>query len=394
MDSASTSADRRFDAGAPLRLIATAAFGLEAVVARELEALGYPDHHTEDGRVTFNADLAAVCRANLWLRSADRVLIEIGSFTATDFGALFDGVKALPWADWLPEDAEFPVRGKAVRSQLMSVPDCQSIVKKAVVDRLAQCYGRTQFEESGARFPIEVSIVRDRVTLALDATGPGLHKRGYRSSIGAAPLKETLAAGLVLLSVWNRERALIDPFCGTGTIPIEAAMIGREMAPGLGRTFAAEAWPAIGAELWGRARAEARDRMRPALGERIFAADVDRRALGQARQHAAQACVDADIHFQQQSVRELRSPRHYGCVITNPPYGVRLGERGEVEQTYAEMATKFAELETWSLYVLTTHPRLEAQFGRKATRRRKLYNGGIECTYYQFLGPRPPRSRA
>lgn len=380
---------------APLRLIATAAFGLEAVVARELDALGYTDHHTEDGRVRFVGDAAAVARTNLWLRSADRILLEIGSFEATDFGALFDGTKALPWNEWLPVDACFPVRGKAVRSQLMSVSDGQALVKKAIVDRLTQAYGRARFAEDGPQFPVEFSILRDRVTLALDTTGPGLHKRGYRSSIGEAPLKETLAAGLVQLSVWQPDRALIDPFCGTGTIPIEAAMIGRRIAPGLQRSFAAERWPAIGPAIWSAARAEARDLQAAAVGERIFAADIDRRALTQARRHAEQAGVAADIHFQQQAVSELRTPRRYGCIIANPPYGVRLGESGEIEKTYAEMAAKFAELETWSLYVLTTHPRLEALFARKATRRRKLYNGGIECTYYQFLGPRPrPRPPA
>lgn len=373
-----------------LRLIATAAFGLEAVVARELDALGYADHQTEDGRVTFAADTQAIARTNLWLRSADRVLLEIARFPATDFGQLFDRTRALPWEDWIGEEAAFPIRGKAVKSQLMSVPDAQALVKKAIVERLKTRFQRSWFAERGAPVPIEVSIVRDQVTLAIDTSGPGLHKRGYREGIGPAPLKETLAAALVQLSYWKPGRALIDPFCGSGTIPIEAAMFGRDMAPGLQREFAAESFPWVGPERWKLAREEARDRVRPRLGERIIATDADRRALGQARKHATLAGVADDIHFQQETVRNLRTSSQYGCVICNPPYGVRLGEHGEVEKVYADMAAAFAPLETWSIYVLTTHPRLEALLDRKATRRRKLYNGGIECTYYQFAGPRPP----
>ena len=372
------------------RLIATAAFGLEAVVARELDALGYREHATEDGRVTFPADALAIARSNLWLRSADRVLLEVGRFPATDFGQLFDRTKDIPWEEWIPEDGAFPVRGKAVRSQLMSVPDSQALVKKAIVERLKTRHHRERFSESGAVIPIEVSIVRDQVTLAIDTSGAGLHKRGYREGIGAAPLKETLAAALVQLSYWHRDRALLDPFCGSGTIPIEAAMIGRDLAPGRLRQFAAEAFAWLGADVWQEARDEVRQRALPALPERIIGTDIDRRALGQARKHAHLAAVDADIHFQQESIRNLRTPSRYGCVICNPPYGVRLSGQGELERVYADMAEAFASLETWSLYVLTTHPRLEALFDRKATRRRKLYNGGIECTYYQFVGPRPP----
>ncbi len=375
---------------AALRLIATAAFGLEAVVARELDALGYREHHTEDGRVTFSGDVDAVVRTNLWLRSADRVLLEVGRFAATDFGQLFEGTAALPWEDWIAEDASFPVRGKAVRSRLMSVPDAQALVKKAIVERLKTRYRCDRFPETGAECPVEVSIVRDQVTLAIDTSGAGLHKRGYREGVGSAPLKETLAAGLVLLSYWNRDRALVDPFCGTGTIPIEAARIGRDIAPGIERSFAGESFAWIDAHRWQLAREEARDRQRPALHDRIIATDIDRRALGQARKHAELAGVAADIHFQQESVANLRSPKRYGCIVCNPPYGVRLGERGEIERVYADMAAAFAPLDTWSIYVITTHPRLEALFDRKATRRRKLYNGGIECTYYQFAGPRPP----
>ena len=255
---------------ASIELIATASFGLEAVVARELKQLGYEDQTTDDGRVTFVADEAAVCRANLWLRSADRVRLKLGEFEARDFGTLFDRTNALPWSDWLPENAEFPVQGKSVRSQLSSVPNCQSIVKKAIVEKLKQQYKCDWFDENGPTCAVEVSLLKDRATLTIDTSGPGLHKRGYRTLSGAAPLKETLAAGLVQLSYWNRERPLIDPFCGTGTIPIEAALIGRNIAPGLHREFAAEQWPRIPEHLWTEARSEAQDSVTDELASPIL----------------------------------------------------------------------------------------------------------------------------
>ncbi|MCH7988104.1 MAG: class I SAM-dependent RNA methyltransferase [Planctomycetes bacterium] len=374
-----------------LELIATASFGLEAVVARELKQLGYEDQTVEDGRVTFVADEAAVCRANLWLRSADRVLLKLGEFEARDFGTLFDRTNDLPWADWLPENAEFPVRGKSVRSQLTSVPDCQSIVKKAIVEKLKQQYKREWFDENGPKCAIEVSLLKDRATLTLDTTGPGLHKRGYRTLSGAAPLKETLAAGLVQLSFWNRERPLIDPFCGTGTIPIEAALIGRNIAPGLHREFAAEQWPRIPKQLWTEARSEAHDLATGELAVPILATDIDSEVLSLARYHAKQAGVENDIHFQQKPFSELTTKKKFGCVICNPPYGERMGEEQEAVAIYREMGNVFSPLETWSLYVLASNSQFEKLIGRKADRRRKLYNGRIECTYYQFYGPPPPR---
>jgi putative N6-adenine-specific DNA methylase len=374
-----------------LELIATASFGLEAVVARELKQLGYEDQTTEDGRVTFVADEVAVCRSNLWLRSADRVLLKLGEFVARDFGTLFDQTNAIPWADWLSEDAEFPVRGKSVRSQLTSVPDCQSIVKKAIVEKLKQQYKRDWFKETGPAFAVEVSLLKDRATLTLDTTGPGLHKRGYRTLSGAAPLKETLAAGLVQLSYWNRERPLIDPFCGTGTIPIEAALIGRNIAPGLHREFAAEQWPRFPKQLWTEARSEAQDSVTDELAFPILATDIDSEAISMARYHAKRAGVENDIHFQQKPFSKLTTKKTFGCVICNPPYGERMGEEQESEAIYREMRNIFSPLETWSIYVLTSNSQFEKLFGRKADRRRKLYNGRIECTYYQFFGPPPPR---
>ncbi len=372
-------------------LVALTAFGLEAVVSRELKQLGYDDHTITDGRVAFSADRSAICRANLWLRSAERIAIKLGSFPANDFGELFDGVKALSWADWLPENAAFPVQGKSKRSKLHSVPDCQSIVKKAIVESLKHTYSSQWFAENGPKYSVEVSLVNDEATLLIDTTGPGLHKRGYRKLMGKAPLKETLAAALVQLSYWNRDRPFIDPFCGTGTIPIEAAMIARNLAPGRNREFAAESWPVVPIELWKQAREEAADVERRDSYETLIGTDADDEVLSLARYHARQAGVDADIHFQQKSFADLTTKREYGCLITNPPYGERSGELEEALAIYHSMSDIFRLLETWSIYVLTSHSQFEQIVGRQAGRRRKLYNGRIACTYYQFPGPRPPK---
>ena len=374
-----------------IELIATAGFGLEAVVARELKELGYLQQTVEDGRVTFAADEAAICRANLWLRSADRVMLKIGSFTAHDFGELFDQTNALPWAEWIPEDAQFPVRGKSVRSALHSVPDCQAIVKKAIVEKLKQTYQRNWFEETGATYSVEVSILKNQATLAIDSTGPGLHKRGYGKLTGPAPLKETLAAALVQLSYWNAERPLVDPFCGTGTIPIEAALIGRNRAPGLNRSFASESWHRVPARLWQQAREQAGDLAAGRLAFTLIGTDIDAKVLGLARDRAKRAGVEQDIHFERKVFADLTSKRKYGCAIGNPPYGYRLGDPKQAEALYKQMSDIFAGLPTWSTYILTSHPEFERLFGRRADRRRKLYNGRIECTFYQYQGPKPPR---
>ena len=334
-----------------------------------------------------------MCRTNLWLRSADRVLVKVGSFEARDFGELFEQTKALPWSDWLTQDAEFPVRGKSVRSQLSSVPDCQSIVKKAIVQSLKGTYRTEWFEETGPRYTIEVSLLRDRAMLTLDTTGPGLHKRGYRKLVGPSPIKETLAAGLIQLSHWNRDRPLLDPFCGSGTIPIEAALIGRNIAPGLKREFAAEAWPRIPPRLWEQAREEAWSAAVDAVPGPIAGSDVDATVLELAGTHARAAGVAGDIEFEQKSYDKIQVRRKYGCLITNPPYGERSGDVAAAEAIYREMPRVFRRLDTWSIYVLTSHPRFEELFERRADRRRKLYNGRIECTYYQYLGPRPPWQR-
>lgn len=374
-----------------LTLIATAAFGLEAIVARELQALGHTDVEVSDGRVRFTGEPRDVCRANLWLRSADRVQIQIGEFTATDFGQLFDETNALPWEDWLTEKSAFPVNGRSVRSQLHSVPDCQKIVKKAIVERLKRFCQVDWFEETGPEFPIDVHLLRDRCTLTLDTTGPGLHKRGYRTHIGEAPLKETLAAALVQLSYWNRDRLLVDPCCGTGTILIEAALIGRNRAPGLLRSFTAERWPRVSARLWDEARTEARDLVRPPLPVKLQGFDIQMKQVELARRAVREAGVPEDFQFEQRAVAEFRSSEEYGCLITNPPYGERLGEREEVEQLYRMLGQRTRPLSTWSIYVLTSHPQFEKLFGRPAGRKRKLFNGRIECNYFQYPGPRPPR---
>ncbi|MEZ6057711.1 MAG: class I SAM-dependent RNA methyltransferase [Planctomycetaceae bacterium] len=372
-------------------IIATTAFGLEAIVARELKALGYADVVVQDGRVRFLGELRDVCRANLWLRSAERVLIEVGSFEAHDFGELFDQTYALPWEEWLPVDAEFPVNGRSVRSQLHSVPDCQRIIKKGVVERLKSKYAVDWFEETGPKVGIDMTLLKDQCTICLDTSGPGLHRRGYRALTGEAPIRETLAAAMIQLSYWNRERLLVDPCCGTGTILIEAALIGRNMAPGLNRTFAAESWPVFSEELWHDVREEARAAILPPLPEKLAGYDNDWRPLKLAREAARDAGVFDDLHLQQRPLSEFKTSQKYGCLITNPPYGERLGELAEVEELYRTMGKLWRELDTWSIYVITSHPRFEALYGRKSERRRKLFNGRIECTYYQYPGPRPPR---
>lgn len=374
-----------------LPLIATTAFGLEAVVSREVKALGYEDVTVEDGRVLFQADVSGIARANLWLRSADRVQLMVGRFDAYDFGELFDQTKSLPWERWLGRFASFPVRGRSARSQLHSVPDCQRIVKKAIVERLKDCYEIDWLEETGVEYQVDVALVRDQVTLTINTTGDALNKRGYRKLTAKAPLRETLAAALVQLSVWHPDRPFVDPFCGSGTLPIEAAMIARNLAPGLNRDFAASRWPQVPQSVWDDAKTEARDLVCPKPEEVLIGTDIDDEVLSLARHHARQAGVEDCIHFQQRPFADLKSHRKYGCVVTNPPYGERLSDTKDVEQLYRTMPGIFGQLDTWSFFVLTSFAEFEQQLRRKATRRRKLFNGNLKCTYYQILGPKPPR---
>jgi putative N6-adenine-specific DNA methylase len=375
-----------------IHLIATSAFGIESVVGRELGWLGYTDQQVENGRVTFAGDEEAICRTNLWLRCADRILVKMGEFKALTFDELFEGTKALPWDEWLPENAQFPVDGKSVDSKLSSVPDCQAIVKKAIVEKMKLKYKKQWFDENGPLYRIEVGLLKDVATLTVDTTGPGLHKRGYRTLAGGAPLKETLACAMLLISRWKPDRVLIDPFCGSGTIPIEAALIAGNIAPGAKRSFSAEAWGQTPAGLWAKAREEAADRVKKVQGLRIQGSDIDEEAISLARYHANQAGVAQDIHLQRMPVSGVSSRYKYGFIICNPPYGERLGEMPEVEKLYRELGGTFKSLDTWSFYVITSHPGFEKLVGRKADKKRKLYNGRIQCNYYQFFGPPPPRT--
>lgn len=375
-----------------IALIATAAFGVEALVARELDALGYKDQIVENGRVIFQGDEAAICRTNIWLRKAERVLIMVGQFKARTFEELFQGTKALPWPDWLPENACFPVEGKSIKSTLFSVPDCQAIVKKAIVEKMKERYKIQWFAETGPRYTIEVALLKDMVTLTIDTSGAGLHKRGYRKLVGRAPLKETLASTMISLSRWQPGIPLVDPFCGSGTIPIEAALQGLNIAPGIQRDFVAETWPNIPARFWTEARTEARDLSRQEQEMDLAGFDIDEEVISLARHHARQAGVEKHIHFQRRSLTDLQSKKKYGQVICNPPYGERMEDLSVVERLYKEMGRTFGKLDSWSYYILVTHPRFETLFGRKADKNRKLYNGRIECHYYQFHGPKPPRS--
>ena len=372
-------------------IIVMTAFGLEAVTARELRDLGYKELTVETGRILFRGGPEAVVRANLWLRTADRVLIRVGAFSALTFTELFDKTKDLPWEQWLPSDAEFPVIGKSIRSKLFSVSDCQAIVKKAVVERLKQHYKLDWFPETGPRYRIEVGLLNDEATLTLDTTGTGLHKRGYRTKTTEAPLRETLAAALVLLSGWRCEQPFIDPFCGSGTIPIEAAMIALNQAPGLHRAFAGDQWPTLPAAIWQAERERATALRLTNADFRILGSDIDGEVLKLARYHAEKCGVDTHVFFQKLPMEELRSSRKYGCIVTNPPYGERMGEPAEMSDLYRMMGKVFQSLDTWSYYILSPVAGFENLFGRKADKRRKLYNGMIACQFYQYYGPRPPR---
>jgi len=376
---------------AKFELIATAAFGIEAVVAKEIRDLGYDNVTVENGRVTFIGNEEAICKSNLWLRCADRVYLKIGEFEATTFEELFQQVKALPWENYLPVDANFPVNAKSVKSQLFSLSDIQAISKKAIVERMKEIYLKEWFEESGSKYPILISILKDKVTVMIDTSGTGLHKRGYRETGSEAPLKETLAAAMIMISRWKPDRPLIDPFCGSGTIPIEAALIGRNIAPGLNRTFISEEWDIVPKEMWKSVRKEAYGAIEYDRELDIYGYDIDGRVSKIAINNSIEAGVDDCIHIQKRPVSELSTKKKYGYIICNPPYGERLSEKREVEKLYKEMGKVFRNLDTWSYYVLTSHEKFEGCFGKKADKNRKLYNGRIKCYYYQYFGPKPPK---
>ncbi|MFF2910443.1 class I SAM-dependent RNA methyltransferase [Paenibacillus sp. NPDC057934] len=373
-----------------LQLIATAPMGLEAVVARELNQLGY-ETTIENGRVLFSGDYIDICRCNLWLRTSDRVLVKMGQFPASTFDQLFEGVKALPWADWIPEHGEFPVEGRSHKSQLTSVPACQGIVKKAIVEKMKQSYETDWFPENGPRYVIEVILLNDIALITLDTTGPALHKRGYRRHATEAPIKETMAAALLQLSRWNGSRPLYDPCCGSGTILIEAAMIAWNIAPGLRRSFPSEHWPVIPKSLWEDAREEAIDAVRDDYPLQLFGSDIDPEAIEIAEAAAKSAGLSGEITFTVQAAAKVRPHGEYGCIITNPPYGERISSDKEVEKLTRQFGEMMVYLPTWSFFAISPYKEFEQYYGRKADKRRKLYNGRIECQYYQYLGPLPPR---
>lgn len=369
-----------------LTLIATAPQGLEALVARELKELGYADQQGENGRVAFQGDLAAIARSNLWLRTADRVLIQMAKFEARTFEELFQGVYACPWADWIPQDGNFVIEGRSHLSQLSSVPACQKIVEKAVVEKLRTRYPITWFPKTGAKYRIEVALLKDVALITLDTTGPSLHKRGYRKLAAEAPIKETLAAAMILLARWHPERPLLDPFCGSGTIPIEAALIAHNMAPGLHRQFDSENWSVIGERIWTEARDEAFDMVNEDAPLEITGSDVNPEVLELAKHHLRAAGLSKSVRLLQRDVADMNALRAHGYLITNPPYGERLGEREAVEELYRTLGRKAKELDDWSVFVITAHKEFEKFYGRRADKKRKLYNGRIECDLYQYLG--------
>lgn len=378
---------------AKYKIIATAAMGIEALVAKEVRALGY-ECEVDNGKVIFEGDELAIARCNLWLRTADRIKVQVGQFKARTFDELFEQTKALNWGDYLPVDAQFPVSGKSVKSKLFSVSDCQSIVKKAIVDSMKKHYNKTTgwLEETGSTFKIEVALLKDVATLTIDASGAGLHKRGYRVGQGEAPLKETLAAALIMLTPWNADRPFVDVFCGSGTIAIEAALIGQNIAPGFNREFLSEEWPWMSASIWEKAREEAEDLANYDQVLDIAGHDIDHRMVKVAEQNAFEAGLGDLIQFKQMQVRDFTTPKEYGIIIGNPPYGERLSDRPSVEKMYAEMGEAFSKLDTWSIYMLTSHEQFEQYYGKKATKKRKLFNGFIKTDYYQYWGPRPPRN--
>jgi putative N6-adenine-specific DNA methylase len=374
-------------------LIATSAMGLEALVAKEVRELGY-ECQVDNGRILFQGDEKAIAKSNLWLRTADRVRLKIGEFKATTFDELFEKTKALPWEKFLPENAEFPVSGKSVKSKLFSVSDCQSIVKKAIVERMKKHYKKEGwFEENGPLFKIEVALHKDIALLTIDTSGSGLHKRGYRMAQGEAPIKETLAAALVMLTNWTPDRPFVDPFCGSGTIPIEAALMGQNIAPGFNREFVSENWPWIPSSVWDEVRLEAEDLANYDQPLDITGSDIDHRLVKIAQENAFEAGLGDLISFKQMRVQDFTTPKQYGVIVGNPPYGERLGEKGAVQKMYHEMGQAFADLETWSVYILTSDEEFETHYGKKTTKKRKLFNGFIKTDYYQYWGKRPPREK-
>lgn len=376
-------------------LLAPCHFGLEAVLKKEILDLGYEISQVEDGRVTFLGDDEAICRANVFLRTAERVLLKVGSFKAGTFEELFQGTKSIPWEEYIPKDGKFWVaKASSIKSRLFSPSDIQSIMKKAMVERLKAHYGIQWFPETGSSFPLRVFLYKDTVTVGIDTTGESLHKRGYRTLTSKAPITETLAAALIMLTPWKADRVLVDPFCGSGTFPIEAAMMAANMAPGMNRSFLSEDWGnLIPRKLWYEAMDEANDLVNADVETDIQGYDIDGEIIRAARQNAQRAGVDHLIHFQQRPVSSLSHPKKYGFLITNPPYGERLEEKEALPALYREVGERFKQLDSWSAYLITSYEDAERYIGRKADKNRKIYNGMMKTYFYQFLGPKPPRRK-
>ena len=378
-----------------MELIAPCHFGLEAVLKREILDLGYEISEVEDGRVTFYGDADAICRANIFLRTAERILLKVGSFRAVTFEELFDKTKELPWEDYIPQNGKFWVaKAASVKSKLFSTSDIQSIMKKAMVRRMQERYCVEWFPENGASYPVRVFLMKDIVTVGIDTTGISLHKRGYREVSGKAPITETLAAALIMLTPWRKDRILVDPFCGSGTFPIEAAMMAANIAPGMNRSFLSEKWDnLITKKNWYDVIDEANDMICDDVEVDIQGYDVDSSVIKIARRNAREAGVEHLIHFQERDVKDLNHPKKYGFIITNPPYGERLEDKKDLPDLYRAFGESFKRLDSWSAYMITSYDDAERYFGQKADKNRKIYNGMLKTYYYQFLGPKPPKRK-
>lgn len=374
-------------------LIAPCHFGLESVLKKEITELGYEIVSVEDGRVTFKGDETVIPRANIFIRTAERILLKMGSFKAVTFDELFEATKAIAWEEYLPRNAKFWVtKATTNKSALFSGSSIQSIVKKAIVDRMKQTYHINHFEEDGDEYPIRVFIFKDMVSIGIDTSGISLHKRGYRQLVGKAPISETLASALLMLTPWNKDRVLVDPFCGSGTFPIEAAMIGANVAPGINREFTAASWDkVISKKIWYNAFDEAHDMIRKDIEMNIQGYDLDPDIVKCAMTNAKEAGVDKYIHFQARDVKDLSNPKHYGFIVTNPPYGERLEDRKDLPDLYKTIGESFTRLSDWSMYLITSYEEAEKYIGRKADKNRKIYNGMIKSYFYQFMGPKPPK---
>ena len=375
--------------------IAPCHFGLEAVLKREIIDLGYEIVQVEDGKVTFRGDISAICRANIFLRTTERILLKVGKFKATTYDELFEKTKMVPWEKYIPEDGKFWVaKATSIKSKLFSPSDIQSIMKKAMVERMKQKYKKDWFSEDGSEYPVRVTFMKDEITIGIDTSGASLHKRGYRKLSSKAPITETLAAALIMLTPWNKDRILVDPFCGSGTIPIEAAMIGANIAPGMNRSFISEGWTnLIAKKYWYEAIEEANDQIREDVELNIQGYDLDGEIVKAARENAKLAGVDSYIHFQQRPMQELRHPKKYGFIITNPPYGERLEEKEAMPKLYEEIGRTFDALDSWSYFIITGYEDAQKYIGRKATKNRKIYNGMMKTYFYQYMGPKPPKRK-